>query len=158
LIDEEQAPLAAHPQSVDKTSGSEDLQGLPNTLFDFAQPTVDTERSSRRSRTALSGNPLITVVNQTGVFDMEVLYCICPNAGARDEQLLQSGLFPASFKQIETAFTFSVLDDFLTDNLECKTTAQQYYSKLQSITNRMFPDHVPVCPIAVQTPESFFMC
>jgi hypothetical protein len=150
LIDEEQAPLAAHPQSVDKTSGSEDLQGLPNTLFDFAQPTVDTERSSRRSRTALSGNPLITVVNQTGVFDMEVLYCICPNAGARDEQLLQSGLFPASFKQIETAFTFSVLDDFLTDNLECKTTAQQYYSKLQSITNRMFPGHVPVCLIAVQ--------
>jgi hypothetical protein len=37
-----------------------------------------------------------------------------------------------------------VLDDFLTDNLECKTTAQQYYSKLQSTTNRMFPDNVPV--------------
>jgi hypothetical protein len=74
-------------------------------------------------RTSQSGNPLITVVNQTGVFDMEILYCICPNAGARDEQLLQSTLFPSSFKQIETAFTFSVLDDFLTDNLECKTTA-----------------------------------
>jgi hypothetical protein len=40
-------------------------------------------------------------------------------------------------KQIETAFTFSVLDDFLLDNLECKTTAQQYYSKLQHITNQM---------------------
>jgi hypothetical protein len=74
-------------------------------------------------RTSQSGNLLITVVNQTGVFDMEILYCICPNAGARDEQLLQSTLFPSSFKQIETAFTFSVLDDFLTDNLECKTTA-----------------------------------
>ncbi|KAH9024318.1 hypothetical protein EDB85DRAFT_2075192 [Lactarius pseudohatsudake] len=36
-----------------------------------------------------------------------------------------------------------ILDDFLADNLECKTTAQQYYSKLQSITNRMFPHHVP---------------
>jgi hypothetical protein len=101
-------------------------------------------------RTSQSGNLLITVVNQTGVFDMEILYCICPNAGARDEQLLQSTLFPSSFKQIETAFTFSVLDDFLTDNLECKTTAQQYYSKLQSITNRMFPDHVPVCHIVFQ--------
>ncbi|KAI9431632.1 hypothetical protein H4582DRAFT_2084821 [Lactarius indigo] len=91
----------------------------------------------------MSGNPLITVVNQTGVFDMDVLFCICPNAGANDEQLLQAGIFPSTFKQIETAFTFSVLDDFLADNLECKTTAQQYYSKLQSITNRMFPDHVP---------------
>jgi hypothetical protein len=78
---------------------------------------------------------------------MEVLFCIFPNAGARDEQLLKAGLFSSSFKQIETAFTFSVLDDFLTDNLECKTTAQQYYSKLQSITNRMFPDNVPVCHI-----------
>ena len=84
------------------------------------------------------------MVHQSGVFDMEVLFCICPNAMARDEQLLHAGLFPSSLKQIETAFTFSVLDDFLLDNLECKTTAQQYYSKLQHITNRMFPDNVPV--------------
>jgi hypothetical protein len=84
-----------------------------------------TEKGSQQMHTSQSGNPLITVVNQTGVFDMEILYCICPNAGARDEQLLQSVLFPSSFKQIETAFTFSVLDDFLTENLECNTTAQQ---------------------------------
>jgi len=64
------------------------------------------------------------------------------------EQLLQAGLFPSSFEEPETAFTFSVLDDFLVDNLECKTTAQQYFSKLQSITNRMFPFRVPVCIIA----------
>ncbi|KAH9037471.1 hypothetical protein EDB85DRAFT_2142419 [Lactarius pseudohatsudake] len=74
------------------------------------------------------------------IFDMEVLFCVCPNAGPNDEQLLQAGILPSTFRQIETAFTFSVLDDFLADNLECKTTAQQYYSKLQGITNRMFPD------------------
>jgi hypothetical protein len=84
------------------------------------------------------------VVNQTGIFDMDILFCICSNKLPRDEQLLQAGLFPSSYKQIETAFTFSVLDDFLIDNLECKTTAQQYYSKLQIVTNRMFPDNVPV--------------
>ncbi|KAH9169688.1 hypothetical protein EDB89DRAFT_1908334 [Lactarius sanguifluus] len=93
--------------------------------------------------TAQSGNPLVTMVNQTGVFEMEVLFCVCPNAGTNDEQLLQAGIFPSTFRHIETAFTFSVLDDFLADNLECKTTAQQYYSKLQSITNQMFPDNVP---------------
>jgi hypothetical protein len=87
------------------------------------------------------------MVHQSGVFDMEVLFCICINAVAIDEQLLHAGLFPSSLKQIETAFTFSVLDDFLLDNLECKTTAQQYYSKLQHITNRLFPDHVPVSQI-----------
>jgi CxC2 like cysteine cluster associated with KDZ transposases len=133
---EEQAPLAAHPLGVKQS----------DSLFDFPEPLHDhSERSSQRTRTAKSGNPLLTLVNQTGVFDMEVLFCICPNAGDRDEQLLKAGLLSSSFKQIETAFTFSVLDDFLADNLECKTTAQQYYSKLQSITNRMFPDHVPVC-------------
>ena len=76
---------------------------------------------------------------------MEILYCICPNAADRDEQLIHSGLFPSSYKQIKTVFTFAVFDDFLTDNLECRTTAQQYYSKLQSITNHMFPGSVPVC-------------
>ncbi|KAI9429672.1 hypothetical protein H4582DRAFT_1826218 [Lactarius indigo] len=121
-----------------------DMHGISDTLYDFAGDVLDpSEGNTRRTRTAKSGNPLITIVNQTGVFDMDVLFCICPNAGADDEQLLQAGIFPSTFKQIETAFTFSVLDDFLADNLECKTTAQQYYSKLQSITNRMFPDHVP---------------
>jgi hypothetical protein len=75
---------------------------------------------------------------------MEVLFCACSKRSSMDVQILKTGLFPATFKQIETLFTFSVLDDFLTDNLECKTTAQQYYSKLQSMTSHIFPDHVPV--------------
>ncbi|KAF8257714.1 hypothetical protein EI94DRAFT_1552995, partial [Lactarius quietus] len=83
---------------------------------------------------AASGNPLFTVVDRSGVFNMEVVFCVCSNGGDTDEQLLQAMLFPATFKQIETLFTHSVLEDFLTDNLECKTTAQQYYSKLQSMT------------------------
>jgi hypothetical protein len=79
------------------------------------------------------------VVHQSGIFDLEVLYSICPNTAAKHEQLFNAGLFPSSFKQIETSFTFTVLDDFLADNLECKTTTQQYYSKLQSITNPDVP-------------------
>ena len=121
---------------------SKDIQGLSTNLF---EPLMDhPPKSFHCVRTAKSGNPCITVVHQSGIFDMEILYCICSNAVNKDEQLMNAGLFPSSFKQIETAFTFAVLDDFLTDNLECKTTAQQYYSKLQSITNRMFPDSVPV--------------
>jgi hypothetical protein len=152
---EENVLLADHPQSLPQphNDGPDGLQGISDTLFDFADtdPFLDNpERNTQRKRMAQSGNPLLTVVHQSGVFNMEVLFCICPNAGANDEQLLQAGLFSSSFKQIETAFTFSVLDDFLSDNLECKTTAQQYYSKLQSITNRMFPHLVPVCTTAFQ--------
>ena len=132
-------PCEAQLPSLD----GKDVQGACNTLFDTLLD--ESTRGTKRMRTAKSGNPLISVVHQSGVFDMELLYCICHNAVDRDEQLFQSGLFPSTYKQIETTFTFSVLDDFLTDNLECKTTAQQYYSKLQSITNCMFPGSVPVC-------------
>jgi hypothetical protein len=104
--------------------------------------------------TATSRNPLFTVVDQCSIFDMEIVLCVCSNGGDACAQLLQSGLFPATFKQIETLFTVSVLEDFLTDNLEYKATVQQYYSKLQIITNKMFPNNVPVCLSSVSTPRS----
>jgi hypothetical protein len=118
-----------------------DSGGIADTPF-----ALDgSEKRGHRVHTSASGNPLLTMVHQSGIFTMEVLFCVCPNSGSRDEQLLHTGLFPSTIKQIETAFTFSVMDDFLLDNLECKTTAQQYFSKLQHITNRRFPGHVPVC-------------
>jgi hypothetical protein len=95
--------------------------------------------------TATSGNSLFTIADQSGIFDMEIILCVCSNSDNIDEQLLQSGLFTATFKQIESLFTFSVLEDFLIDNLKCKTTAQQYYSKLKSMTSKIFPNSVPVC-------------
>jgi hypothetical protein len=142
-VDEQPAPSAPLPRGQNQPSCNlaRDSVGIADALFDLD----DTEKRTHRVHTAVSGNPLLTMVHQSGVFDMEVLFCICPNAVSRDEQLLHAGLFPSSRKQIETTFTFSVLDDFLVDNLECKTTVQQYYSKLQHITNWMFPDHVSVC-------------
>ena len=115
-----------------------------DTLFSLPDPDAN-DRSSGRTRTAASGNALFTIVDRKGIFDMEIIFCVCSNSGDTDAQLLRSGLFPATFKQIETLFTVPVLDDFLIDNLECKTTAQQYYSKLQLMTNKMFPHSVPVC-------------
>ena len=142
VVEKHTSPADQPPSPHPSVHDSKDMQGLSTTLF---EPMLeDFTKSSHRTRTAKSGNPLITVVHQSGIFDLEVLYCICPNSVVKHEQLFNVGLFPSSFKQIETAFTFAVLDDFLADNLECKTTAQQYYSKLQSITNRMFPDSVPV--------------
>ncbi|KAH9011855.1 hypothetical protein EDB84DRAFT_1278907 [Lactarius hengduanensis] len=95
---------------------------------------------------------MLTIVDRSGIFKMEAVFCVCSEKDNQDEQLLQSGLFPATFKQIRTLFTFSVLDDFLNDNLECKTTAQQYYSKLQSLTSRMFPSLVLVCSLDPSLP------
>ena len=128
-----------HPEEYHATAAiSDTLYDLPDLLLDSGSGNV------QRSRTGKPGNSLMVIVDRHGIFDMEILFCACSDRKKKDEQLVGAGLFPATFKQIETLFTFAVLDDFLADNLECKTTAQQFYSKLQSMTSSMFPHHVPV--------------
>ncbi|KAG1848923.1 hypothetical protein DFJ58DRAFT_716992 [Suillus subalutaceus] len=87
--------------------------------------------------------PAITVVDKSGVHSLSICYCHCPGALSRDMQLFQAGLFPASFTRPKTAFTFAVLDNFLLDNLECGTSAMNYYSKIRRLTPSIFPLMVP---------------
>ncbi|KAI5985315.1 hypothetical protein EDC04DRAFT_2913872 [Pisolithus marmoratus] len=51
-----------------------------------------------------------------------------------------SRLFLASISKPKTAFTFDVLDHFLIDALECKTSAMSFYQKLKRFTNNAFPE------------------
>jgi CxC2 like cysteine cluster associated with KDZ transposases len=90
------------------------------------------------------GNPIITIVDRSGVHEIGVSWCCCPEAPERDMQLMMAGLFPATFRNPKTAFTFKVLEDFHLDNLECKTTASQFFSRLRRLTNDEFPNTVPV--------------
>ncbi|KAF8234554.1 hypothetical protein L208DRAFT_1261383, partial [Tricholoma matsutake] len=86
----------------------------------------------------------LTVIDVSGVHCMWVKWCNCPNSRQEQENhLLQSGLFPVSYKNIKTTFTFKVLDDARLSNLECKSSAYQYYQKLQRMTS-------PLCPSAVE--------
>lgn len=146
--DDSQVDQLPMPRETPQLEESCALPTISNALFDVLNNSLGAGYSdAHRSRTGKSGNPLLTVVDCFGVFDMEILYCACSQGQTKDEQLLKTGLFPATFKQIETTFSFAVLDNFLVNNLECKTTAQQYFPKLQSMTNNMFPDNVPVCLI-----------
>jgi hypothetical protein len=90
------------------------------------------------------GNPLLTIVDKSGVHTVAVQWCYCPGSPAHDLQLLRVQMFAASFKTIKTAFTFQLLDDFLTDNRECKTSAMNYFNKLRRLTTNTFPHNVPV--------------
>ncbi|KAG1837172.1 hypothetical protein DFJ58DRAFT_669105, partial [Suillus subalutaceus] len=91
-----------------------------------------------------AGKTAIMVVHTLGVHTMLIRFCRCPDAEALDKQLFKMGLFPASFTRPKTAFTFALLDDFILDNLECGTSAMNYYSKLKRITSSMFPHLVPL--------------
>ncbi|KAG1814166.1 hypothetical protein DFJ58DRAFT_740006 [Suillus subalutaceus] len=83
------------------------------------------------------------VVDTSGVHSLMIRFCQCASALGPNMQLFEIGLFPASFTSPKTAFTFAVLDDFLLDNLECGTSAMNYYSKLRRITSSVFPHLVP---------------
>ncbi|KAG1834322.1 hypothetical protein DFJ58DRAFT_670655 [Suillus subalutaceus] len=88
----------------------------------------------------------MVIIDKSGVHRLRVRCCNCPNAMSPDLQMFQRGFFPTSFNKPKTLFTFRVLDDFLLDNLECGTSAMNYYSKLRRMTLRMFPHLVPVMP------------
>jgi len=92
----------------------------------------------------MNGRPILVIVDVSGVHHLGVEFCRCQNALSHEEQLMALGLFPATFDHPQMAFTFNVLDNFLLDNLECKTTASNYYSKLRRLTNSSFPQLVPV--------------
>jgi hypothetical protein len=93
----------------------------------------------------------MTIVNRSGIHEIGVSWCCCPEAPKHDMQLMRAGLFPATFHNPKTAFTFQVLEEFHLDNLECKTTPSQFFSRLQRLTNEEFPNTVPVRVLSVST-------
>lgn len=94
----------------------------------------------------LRGDDVCLVVDKSGVHRLRVRPCVCTVKAPVDLQFMDMQLFPASLKQIQTAFTFGVLDDFRMDNLECKTAGLKYFNKLKRLTSNAFPHSVPVCP------------
>jgi hypothetical protein len=100
--------------------------------------------SSKPRQIDNDGGPVITVIDRSGVHEIGVRWCCCLNAPERDMQLMTAGLFPATFRNPKTAFTFRVLEEFHLDNLECKTTPSQFISRLRRLTSDEFPNTVPV--------------
>ncbi len=86
----------------------------------------------------------ILLVDVTGVQIHEVGWCNCSNHLTKPYQLLQSGLFPATMKSPQTAFSFQLLDGFYLDVMECHTSAMSVYAKLRHLTDNVNPESVPV--------------
>ncbi|KAH6907800.1 hypothetical protein BKA70DRAFT_1427627 [Coprinopsis sp. MPI-PUGE-AT-0042] len=95
----------------------------------------------------------VVVVHINGVHHLPLVACQCPSEGLEHGDrtrgdglvldLLKVGLFPSSFKEPKTLFTFELLDEFLLQTLECNTSALHFYSMLQRKTNMDFPHVVP---------------
>ena len=91
---------------------------------------------------------VLCVVDTNGVTHHRFKICQCMDAKPFHLQLLDMQLFPATMNRPETVFTFSVLDRFHIESLECKISANNFYNQLRRLTNSRFPHHVPVsCPL-----------
>jgi hypothetical protein len=101
----------------------------------------------------------VTIVSSNGIFQRSIRWCRCAkSAGQYVQLLLRAKLFPASFKNPKTAFTFEVLDHFQLDSLECKTAAMNFMSKIRRITNEVFPALVPVSHLMDQMMFPLLSC
>jgi hypothetical protein len=91
--------------------------------------------------------PQFTILDSAGIFVHHVRWCRCNGVTVEDKhlQLVRARLFPSSITKPQTAFTFDVLDQFLIDALECKTSAMSFYQKLRRLTDNAFPNLLPVC-------------
>jgi hypothetical protein len=105
---------------------------------------VDEDELDQGLLKPLQGENVIVFITTSGIYRRSVQKCMCPSAPALHIQLFQMRLFPATLKKPSTAFTFAVLDQFYIEAMECKTSALQFYSKLQRMTNNSFPHSVPV--------------
>ncbi|KAF7970570.1 hypothetical protein HWV62_23675 [Athelia sp. TMB] len=83
------------------------------------------------------------IIDRTGVHPLTVNLCCCPDAEAQDIQYLATGFLPATFDQVETVFTFQMLDDLRVTHVECHTPVMNYWHRLRRITAPLQPQSVP---------------
>lgn len=88
----------------------------------------------------------LTVVHTNGIHKVWVRTCSC-REGGEEYQFLELGLYPASYKRIETLFTCDLLQNCRLDNLECKASVYHLWAKLKRLTCPFFPNGVPASNI-----------
>ncbi|KAJ7833450.1 hypothetical protein B0H14DRAFT_3142595 [Mycena olivaceomarginata] len=113
---------------------------------DISMGDLESNEWEDQVRTGFIGDRM-RFVDSTGIFSRRVRWCCCPqNDGgmlSQDLQLLSARIYPATPGKPSTGFTFTVLEGFWLDALECKTAAMNFLSKLRRLTNRVFPLSVP---------------
>ncbi|KAJ7446041.1 hypothetical protein B0H11DRAFT_2162501 [Mycena galericulata] len=84
-----------------------------------------------------AGNQDFVVIHDNSIHEVAVDFCGCDreNAGLPYIQLLRAGWYPATEHRPQTAATFVVLNKFHLHTLQAKTTAYDFYSVLERLTD-----------------------
>ncbi len=127
------APSNSADVDPDSDADGDSGEDLPPGPVPFRRPVP---------RDDANGNPFLFIIDCSQAFHLPVVSCGCGHADMKS-QYLDLEMFPASYENIQTVFTFRCLDDFRVSNLECKTSAYQYFQKIRRLTNPAFPQAVP---------------
>ncbi|EJU00336.1 hypothetical protein DACRYDRAFT_109074 [Dacryopinax primogenitus] len=79
------------------------------------------------------------VIYANGIHNVLMSFCQCYGCPNRYVQLLRAKLFPATFDNPKTAFSFAVMKDFHMHTLCSKKSAYDYYAKLVRQTSDIVP-------------------
>lgn len=91
-----------------------------------------------------------TIVHHNGIHTSRIGWCFCAGGGDHVDQLMLSGLFPATVTDPRTAFSFTMLREYTVHKLQSKKAAYDYFTSLRRLTDGVFTYNTPVCP--------FFAC
>ena len=121
----------------DVPTGGPHLYVDPQATINYSKTDNDVPRAD------VLNNSYVRVVHVNGIHHIGLIFCsTCHSQEHTHCDLMAQCLLLTSFTRYKTVFTHAVLDDFQLENLECKTSAYQYFQKLCRHTSPMYPDSV----------------
>ncbi|KAJ7233795.1 hypothetical protein C8J57DRAFT_1249691 [Mycena rebaudengoi] len=75
------------------------------------------------------------VLHDNGIHEVAVDFCGCDNHVDPCIQMLRAGWYPVTDEKPKTCATFLLLDKFLMQTLQAKTTMYDFYTTLEKLTN-----------------------
>ncbi len=78
------------------------------------------------------------LVDYNGIHNTKVRFCTCHGTPNRIDQLLDFGFFPATTKRPTMAFSFTLIHQFHTLNLESKAPTYDFIGFLRRLTDNVF--------------------
>jgi hypothetical protein len=91
------------------------------------------------------GQVQLVVVDKAGIFIHKFLFCHCPKAPPRWQQLLEAGYWPSSVRRPQTVFTLDLLWHYKYLSLEAKVPASSYLTALTCYFGGNKYKSLPVC-------------
>lgn len=122
------------------------MEQLEARLISVNTPGFNQDNSygARPKKRTIGCGEVVCFLHNNGFHYLPVYSCWCSDSVPEDLQYLDRSFYPASWKSVRTALTFTVLKDFDLFKIHGHMSTEMYLEILCHLTNEMFPSHSPV--------------